>query len=82
MNPKLLRVTNSWIAACLFTTALADLFHACAFDELFYGAERPPFGTHLPALVLIQTASAIGIAIVVRRLRADLSAPASRFAGA
>jgi urease accessory protein len=61
--------------------ALAGLLHGHAFGESIYGAEPSPLAAYLAGLVLIQSALAGGLALVVRRLPV-LAAPAvARLAG-
>jgi len=89
MNFELLRATSVWTAGFLFAAAPASahhvmvgLFHGYAFGESIYGAEKSPLGAYLLGLVLIQTALTLGIVIVMRRLKTDLSGWAPRLAGA
>jgi len=68
--------TTLW--AALF--AAAGLVHGYAFGESIFGAETSPLAAYLIGLVVIQSALAIGIAALTRRLAADPIAP--RLAGA
>jgi urease accessory protein len=61
--------------------AMAGLFHGYALGESIYGAERAPLAAYLVGLAAIQSAVAIGIALVTRRLDADLAASTPRLAG-
>jgi urease accessory protein len=65
--------------AALFV--VAGLFHGYALGESIYGAERAPLAAYLIGLAAIQSAVAIGIALMTRRLDADLAASAPRLAG-
>jgi urease accessory protein len=63
--------TGGWVA--LF--ALAGLFHGYAFGESIFGAERAPLAAYLVGLVIVQTALAIGIALIARRSAGDMIKP-------
>ena len=58
----------------------SGLFHGYAFGESIFGAETTPLAAYLIGLVIIQSALAIGIAMLVRKY--DLTALAPRFTGA
>jgi urease accessory protein len=62
--------------------AVAGFFHGYAFGESIYGAETAPLAAYLIGLVAVQSALAIGIALLVRRLGARVSATIPRLAGA
>jgi urease accessory protein len=63
--------------------ALAGLFHGYAYGESIFGAERTPLIAYLIGLVIVQTALAIGIALVSRRVVAGAAATlAPRLTGA
>jgi urease accessory protein len=66
--------------AALF--AAAGLLHGYAFGESIFGAERSPLGAYLLGLALIQSALAIGVALVARRFGAKVGGLAPRLAGA
>ena len=68
----------SW--AVLF--GLAGLAHGYAYGESIFGAEPTPLWAYLLGLVAIQSALAIGIALIARRSGAQASAIAPRLAGA
>jgi urease accessory protein len=61
---------------------VAGFFHGYAFGESIYGAETAPLAAYLIGLVAIQSVLAIGIALLVQRLGARVSAPIPRLAGA
>ena len=61
--------------------AVAGLFHGYSLGESIYGAERAPLVAYLVGLAAIQSALAIGIALVTRKLDTDLAASAPRLAG-
>ena len=69
-------------SAALWAALLAagGLVHGYAFGESIYGAEATPLAAYLVGLVVIQSALAIGIAALTRRLAVDAIAP--RLAGA
>ncbi len=69
------------VAAWAALFVAAGLFHGYALGESIYGAERAPLAAYLIGLAAIQSALAIGIALVTRRLDADLAASAPRLAG-
>ncbi len=52
-----------WVA--LF--AVAGLFHGYAYGESIFGAERTPLEAYLAGLVIVQTALATGVALLMRR---------------
>jgi len=62
--------------------AVAGFFHGYAFGESIYGAETAPLAAYLIGLVAIQSVLAIGIALLVQRLGARVSATIPRLAGA
>jgi urease accessory protein len=62
--------------------AMAGLFHGYAFGEAIIGSETTPLGAYLIGLALIQTALAIGVALLARRLAAEASALPPRLIGA
>lgn len=64
--------------AALF--AAGGLVHGYAFGESIFGAETTPLAAYLIGLVVIQSALAIGVAALTRRLALDAIAP--RLAGA
>ncbi len=61
---------------------LAGLAHGYAYGESIFGAEPTPLSAYLLGLVAIQSALAIGVALIARRLGTDVSAVAPRLAGA
>jgi urease accessory protein len=67
---------GSW--AALF--ALGGIFHGYAYGDSILGAETSPLAAYLIGLVVIQSALAIGTAMVMRRRVGDAIAP--RLAGA
>jgi urease accessory protein len=67
------------IWAALF--AVAGLFHGYALGESIVGAEATPLGAYLLGLVAIQSAATVGIALVARRMRAEVSGLVPRLAG-
>ena len=71
-------VSSTALWAVLF--AAAGLVHGYAFGESIFGAETSPLAAYLIGLVVIQSALAIGIAALSRRLAADAIGP--RLAGA
>jgi urease accessory protein len=70
--------TVAW--AMLF--AVAGLLHGYAFGESIYGAEATPLEAYLLGLVIVQTALAVGVALVARRVASSLSEPMPRLVGA
>ena len=66
--------------AALF--GLAGVAHGYAYGESIFGAEPTPLWAYLLGLVAIQSALAIGIALMARRSGAQVSAIAPRLAGA
>jgi urease accessory protein len=62
--------------------AVAGFFHGYVFGESIYGAETTPLAAYLIGLVAVQSALAIGIALLVRLMGARVSAPIPRLAGA
>lgn len=66
--------------AALF--GLAGLAHGYAYGESIFGAEPTPLFAYLLGLVAIQSAIALGIALIARRRGAETSALAPRLAGA
>lgn len=66
--------------AALF--GLAGIAHGYAYGESIFGAEATPLLAYLLGLVAIQSALAVGVALIARRLGADVSAIAPRLAGA
>jgi urease accessory protein len=62
--------------------AVAGLFHGYALGESIYGADRAALGAYLIGLVIIQSAIAVGIALITRRLDTSIAALAPRVAGA
>jgi len=62
--------------------AVAGFFHGYAFGEPIYGAESAPLAAYLIGLVGIQSALAIGIALLVRRMGGRVSGLIPRLAGA
>jgi urease accessory protein len=71
-------VSSAGLWAALF--AAGGLVHGYAFGESIFGAETSPLAAYLIGLVVIQSAIAIGIAIVTRRYKVGAMAP--RLAGA
>ena len=61
---------------------LAGLAHGYAYGESIFGAEPTPLYAYLLGLVVIQSAIAVGTAVLVRRSGAGVSAIAPRLAGA
>jgi urease accessory protein len=61
---------------------LAGLAHGYAYGESIFGAEPTPLYAYLLGLVVIQSAGAVGTALLVRRSGAGVSAIAPRLAGA
>jgi urease accessory protein len=74
------RATPLLAWAALF--GLAGLAHGYAYGESIFGAEPAPLAAYLLGLVAIQSALAIGIAMIARGRGADVSAIAPRLAGA
>jgi urease accessory protein len=66
--------------AALF--GLAGLAHGYAYGESIFGAEPTPLFAYLLGLVTVQSALTIGIALIAGRLGTEVSAIASRLAGA
>ncbi|MGH6866924.1 MAG: HupE/UreJ family protein [Methyloceanibacter sp.] len=66
--------------AALF--GLAGIAHGYAYGESIYGAEPTPLWAYLLGLVVIQSALAVGVALMTRRSGASVSAIAPRLAGA
>ena len=66
--------------AALF--GLAGIAHGYAYGESIFGAEPTPLFAYLLGLVAIQSAIAIGSALIARRCGAETSALAPRLAGA
>jgi urease accessory protein len=62
--------------------AVAGLLHGYAFGESIYGAEATPLEAYLLGLVIVQTALAVGVALVARRVASSLSEPMPRLVGA
>jgi urease accessory protein len=62
--------------------AIAGLFHGYALGESIYGADRSALGAYLLGLVVIQSALAVGVALLTRQLDASIAALAPRVAGA
>lgn len=60
--------------------AVAGLFHGYAYGESIFGAERTPLAAYLAGLVIVQTAIAIGVALLARRPLTSSLSP--RLAGA
>ncbi len=60
---------------------LAGLFHGHAYGEAILGAEVTPLLAYLLGLVVVQSALAIGVAMLVRRHAAPGSRLAARLAG-
>jgi urease accessory protein len=61
---------------------IAGLAHGYAYGESIFGAEPTPLLAYLAGLVIIQSAIAVGVAMVTRRSGAEISALAPRLAGA
>ena len=74
------RVLSVWWWAALF--AVAGLFHGYAFGESIFGAEPSPLHAYLLGLILIQSALAVGTALLVRWRAVGVSEMTSRLAGA
>lgn len=62
--------------------AIAGLFHGYALGESIYGADRAALGAYLLGLVVIQSALAVGVALLARRLDLRVAQLAPRIAGA
>src|SRR5262245_36870463 len=62
--------------------AIAGLFHGYALGESIYGADRAALGAYLLGLVVIQSALAVGVALLTRRLHLRVAQLAPRIAGA
>jgi urease accessory protein len=60
----------------------AGVLHGYAFGESIVGAESTPVGAYLAGLVIVQSVLSIGIALIVRHMRARMSEIAPRLAGA
>jgi urease accessory protein len=59
---------------------VAGLFHGYAYGESIFGAERTPLEAYLVGLVIVQSAIATGVALLMRKpLTSPLNA---RLAGA
>ena len=71
-------VSSTALWAALF--AASGLVHGYAFGESIFGAETTPLAAYLIGLVVIQSALAIGIAVLARRYTTGAIAP--RLAGA
>ncbi|MGE0563239.1 MAG: HupE/UreJ family protein [Pseudolabrys sp.] len=65
--------------AALF--ALAGVFHGHAYGEAVFGAETTPIGAYLLGLVVMQSAVAVGVTLLARRLRTGIADRAPRLAG-
>jgi len=74
------RTLSAWAWGGLF--ALAGLFHGYAYGESIFGAETSPLGAYLLGLVVVQSALAVGIALIVRRSKVGVAALAPRLLGA
>jgi len=61
---------------------LAGIAHGYAYGESIFGAEPTPLGAYLLGLVVIQSAVAVGVAVLCRRSGATVSTFAPRLAGA
>jgi urease accessory protein len=61
--------------------AVAGLFHGYALGESIYGADRAALGAYLLGLVVVQSALALGVALLTRRLDTRLTAWAPRALG-
>jgi len=62
--------------------AVAGFFHGYAFGESIAGAEQAPLAAYLFGLVIVQSALAIGVAIIAQRLRLHMNQMAPRLIGA
>src|SRR5262245_40815033 len=62
--------------------AVAGLFHGYALGESIYGADRTALGAYLLGLVVIQSALAVGVALLARRLDLRVAQMAPRVVGA
>ena len=62
--------------------AIAGLFHGYALGESIYGADRTALGAYLLGLVVIQSALAVGLALLTRPLDLRVAQLAPRIAGA
>lgn len=70
------------LAAWAALFGLAGLAHGYAYGESIFGAEPTPLGAYLLGLVVIQSALAVGVAMLWRRSGSNVSAVAPRLAGA
>ena len=74
------RTLSAWAWGGLF--ALAGLFHGYAYGESIFGAETSPLGAYLLGLVVVQSALAVGVALIVRRSKVGVAELAPRLLGA
>jgi urease accessory protein len=70
------------LAAWAALFGVAGLAHGYAYGESIFGAEPTPLWAYLLGLVAIQSALSVGVALVIRRSGAQVSALAPRLAGA
>jgi urease accessory protein len=70
------------LAAWASLFGIAGLAHGYAYGESIFGAEPTPLLAYLLGLVVVQTALATGVAVITRKRGAEVSAMASRLAGA
>jgi urease accessory protein len=70
------------LAAWSALFAVAGFFHGYAYGESIFGAEPSPLAAYLLGLAAIQAALMVAIALVARRLGAELRGMAPRLAGA
>jgi urease accessory protein len=66
--------------AALF--GIAGLAHGYAYGESIFDAEPTPLWAYLAGLVFVQSALAVGVAVVTRRSGAEITALAPRLVGA
>jgi urease accessory protein len=62
--------------------AVAGFFHGYTFGESIFGAEASPLAAYLLGLTAIQAALTVAVALVARRLGAELRGMTPRLAGA
>lgn len=70
------------LAAWAALFGLAGIAHGYAYGESIIGAEPAPLWAYLLGLVIIQSALAVGVALITRRTADNVSAIAPRLAGA
>lgn len=70
------------LAAWAAIFGLAGLAHGYAYGESIFGAEPTPLGAYLVGLVVVQSALAVGVALLWRKSGLKLTAVAPRLAGA